>query len=144
MGDHLRQTGRTAEWRRDPRPDADDMAVDQSQVAPLHPEDQRVDPLRLERDARTAYDVKDVHRRLRDLPDSVLQQILVLPEGTHLTPGQTYLDLAAPERGEFVPGADVRAGRDNRFVAKNDVDYQTWNVLLGVDNPERTGQASEP
>jgi hypothetical protein len=24
------------------------------------------------------------------------------------------------------------------------VDYQTWNVLLGVDNPERTGQASEP
>jgi hypothetical protein len=144
MQDHLHQVGRTAEWRRDPRPDEDDMAVDSSQVSSLHPEDHRADPLRMEKDARTAFDVKDVHRRLVDLPDNVLKQILVLPEGTHLTPGQTYLDLAAPERGEFVPGADVRAGRDNRFVAKNDVDYQTWNVLLGVDNPERTGQAGEP
>jgi len=144
MQDHLHQVGRTAEWRRDPRPDKGDMAVDNSQVSSLHPEDHRGDPLRMEKDARTAFDVKDVHRRLADLPDNVLKQILVVPEGTHLTPGQTYLDLAAPERGEFVPGADVRAGRDNRFVAKHDVDYQTWNVLLGVDNPERTGQASEP
>lgn len=143
MQDHLHQVGRTTEWRRDPRPDKGDMAVDRSQVTTLHPEDHRPDPLHMEKDARTAFDVKDVHRRLSGLTDNVLKHILILPEGTHLTPGQTYLDLAAPEKGEFVPGADVRAGRDNRFIAKNDVDYQTWNVLLSVDNPERTGQASE-
>jgi hypothetical protein len=122
MQDHLRQVGRTAEWRRDPRPDEDDMAVDRSQVGALHPEDHAANPLRMEKDARTAFDVKDVHRRLSNLTDNVLKQILILPEGTHLTPGQTYLD---------------------RFVAKHDVDYQTWNVLLGIDNPERTGQAGE-
>lgn len=119
------------------------MAVDRSQVGALHPEDHAANPLRMEKDARTAFDVKDVHRRLSNLTDNVLKQILILPEGTHLTPGQTYLDLAAPEQGEVVPGADVRAGRENRFVAKHDVDYQTWNVLLGIDNPERTGQAGE-
>jgi len=119
------------------------MAVDRSQVGALHPEDHAANPLRMEKDARTAFDVNDVHRRLSNLTDNVLKQILILPEGTHLTPGQTYLDLAAPEQGEVVPGADVRAGRENRFVAKHDVDYQTWNVLLGIDNPERTGQAGE-
>jgi hypothetical protein len=141
MAEHLQQTGRVTEWRRDPRPDEDDMAVDGSQVASLHPEDDQVDRRRLEENSRTAYDIKDVHRRLQALPDSVLKQIPVLPQGSHLTPGQTYLDLAAPERGEFVPGADVRADHDNRYVAKHNVDYQTWNILRGVDEPERLGEA---
>lgn len=143
MAEHLQQTGRVTEWRRDPRPDEDDMAVDAAQVADLHPEDDRVDRRLLEQDSRTAYDVKDVHRRLQALPDNVLRQIPVLPQGSHLIPGQTYLDLADLERGEFVPSAEVRAGRDNRYVAKHNVDYQTWNILRGVDDPERLGEAGE-
>lgn len=143
MGGHLHQTGRTTEWRRDPRPDEDDMAVDEAGVSDLHPEDHAAGQLHLEKYARTAYDVKDVHRRLRALPNDVLKQIPVLPEGTHLTPGATYLDLAALEKGEMIPDVGKRAGRDNRYVPKNEVDYQTWNVLLGVDNPERIGTAGE-
>ena len=29
------------------------------------------------------------------------------------------------------------------IVPKHGVDYQLWNRLIGVDNPERTGEASE-
>jgi hypothetical protein len=29
------------------------------------------------------------------------------------------------------------AGPDNRYVNKSDVDYELWNRLIGVENPER-------
>lgn len=70
------------------------MAVDQAGVSSLHPEDHPSYRLHLEKDARTAFDVKDVHRNLRGLPDDMLKQIPVLPEGTHLITGATYMDLS--------------------------------------------------
>lgn len=47
---------------------------------------------------RTAYDVKELHRALAELPDDVLKQIPVLPTGARLQEGATYLDLADPAR----------------------------------------------
>jgi hypothetical protein len=135
MQDHLRQVGRTAEWRRDPRPDEDDMAVDRSQVGALHPEDHAANPLRMEKDARTAFDVKDVHRRLSNLTDNVLKQILILPEGTHLTPGQTYLDLAAPEQGEVVPGARTASWRNTMWITRPGMSSWASTIRNAPDKP---------
>lgn len=36
----------------------------------------------------------------------------------------------------------MEAGPDNRYVAKDAVDYQLWNALIGVREPERLGRGS--
>jgi len=33
------------------------------------------------------------------------------------------------------------AGSDNWYVPKTEVDYQLWNRLTGVQNPEQAGRA---
>ncbi len=84
----------------------------------------------------TAYDVKPLSRAL-DLQDDELKRIPVLPEGQRLQQGGTYLDLRNPERGEFTATGDMAAGRENAYVAKDRVPYDTWNRLRGVRDPER-------
>jgi hypothetical protein len=92
---------------------------------------------------RTAYDIKDLHRRFHNLPDDELKQILVLPEGVRLEQGATYLDLNDPVRREFTATGDMIARPHNYYVPKSQVDYEMWNRLRGVDNPIRTGVAPE-
>ncbi len=87
----------------------------------------------------SAYDVKDAHRTWHGLSDSDLKQIPVLPEGTRLQQGATYFDLNNPSRGELKAMGNMVAGSDNQYVAKDAVDYQLWNALIGVRNPERLG-----
>jgi hypothetical protein len=89
---------------------------------------------------RTAYDVKEAHNRLQNLSDDELKQIRILPEGSRLEQGATYIDLKDPERREFTATGDMEAGPDNWYVAKKDVHYNLWNLLIGVDNPERLGR----
>src|SRR5436190_14928872 len=57
-----------------------------------------------ERDARSAYDVKGVHRALAEWSDDELKQIPVLESGTRLRQGATYLDL---ERGQFTATGEM-------------------------------------
>jgi hypothetical protein len=92
---------------------------------------------------RSAYDIKDAHRRLRDLLDDDLRQILVQPEGTRLKQGATYVDLNNLEGGEFTATGDMTAGPNKWYVAKNDIHYNLWNLLIGVDTPERLGTTRE-
>ena len=97
----------------------------------------------MEKDARTAFDVKGAHRRLRELSDDQLRQIPILPQGSPLEQGATYIDLRDLDRGEFTATGPVKAGRDHWYVPKSEVGYQLWNRLIGVDNPERLGTAGE-
>jgi hypothetical protein len=92
-----------------------------------------------EKSARTAYDIKELHNRMRDFADADLAQIRVLPTGTRLEQGATYLDLNDPDQGEFTATGEMTAGPRNYFVPKTEVHYQLWNRLLGVKNPARTG-----
>ena len=92
---------------------------------------------------RTAYDLKDAHRRLRHLLDDDLKQIFVQPEGARLRQGATYVDLNDLERGEFTATGDMTAGPNNWYVAKDDVHYNLWNLLIGVQEPERLGTTRE-
>jgi len=82
---------------------------------------------------RTAHDVKSVHRRLSNLFDDDLKQIPVVPEGTRLEQGATYVDLNNLDNGELVARGDMVAGPGMLYVAKDSVDYVLWNVLTEVE-----------
>jgi len=118
-------------WQADLNPDA--LAGQNVGVLGPHPES----------DARTAYDVKDAHRRLAGYADDELKSIPILPAGSRLEQGATYVDLRAADPQEFRARGDMEAGPQNWYVPKNQVDYQLWNRLIGVQNPERLGQADE-
>ena len=60
---------------------------------------------------------------------------------TRLDQGGTYIDLRDAERREFTATADMTAGDDNWYVPKHDVDYELWNRLIGISNPDRLYQA---
>jgi hypothetical protein len=96
-----------------------------------------------EKSARTAYDIKELHNRMRDFADADLAQIRVLPVGTRLEQGASYIDLNDPARGEFTATGEMTAESGNYYVPKTEVHYQLWNRLLGVENPERTGAGNE-
>jgi len=104
-------------------------------LAGPHPEKER---------PRTAFDAKEVHQWLRDFPDDQLQQIPLMPAGSRLEANATYVNLADPERRAFTAegNEDVREGE--YVVPKAEVDYELWNRLLGVEDPERTGGRPRP
>lgn len=119
-------------WRNDLNPDA---IAGQNRGVASHV---------AEYDTRTAYDAKNIHQHLSRLRDDVLQQIPVLAPGTRLKQGATYIDLQDPLCHEFTATGDMEAERGNWYVAKNEVDYQLWNLLIGVENPERLGTGNLP
>ena len=86
---------------------------------------------------RSAFDFKEVHRRLADVPDDELKQVPVLREGERLQQGATYLDLLHPDEGEIRPSGDMVAETGSAYVPRDQVAYPTWNRLRGVDDPQR-------
>jgi len=116
------------EYQRDLNPDAA-AGINYGSVGP-HPEKDN---------PRTAYDVKEAHRLLRDFTDDQLKQIPILPVGSRLEQDATYLDLADPDRREFKATSGMDAGPGRLIVPKSEVDYQLWNRLRGVADPARTG-----
>jgi len=90
--------------------------------------------------ARTAYDVKAAHRNLQGLADDELKSISVLPHGARLRQGAIYIDLRDPDCRELKATGEMTAGADNLYVPKDEVDYQLWNRLIGVQTPERRGE----
>ena len=119
------------QYRQDLNPNA--MAGQNIGAAGVHPE----------KSSRTAYDIKPLHSRLQHLLDDDLKQIRVLPEGARLQQGATYVDLNDLDRGEFTATGDMQAGRDNYYVPKDEVHYTMWNLLIGVDDPERLGTSRD-
>ena len=85
----------------------------------------------------TAYDVKPVHKRFKQFSDDELKQLRLLPVGSRLEQGATYIDLRNLDLGEFTATGDRQVGRNNWLVAKKDVPYELWNRLRGVEPPER-------
>ena len=97
----------------------------------------------VDHDAPSAADVPALRRVLDGFTKDELKRILVLPPGTRLEQGATYIDLATPDPREFTATGDMEAGSGNWFVPKSAVDYQMWNRLIGVKNPERLGDADD-
>lgn len=96
-----------------------------------------------EREGHTLYDVKSAQRRLHGLSDEELKRIPVLPAGSRLEQGATYLNLADTNAEPFKAMGGMSAERNSLYIPKSDVDYVLWNRLVGVTNPERLDEASE-
>jgi hypothetical protein len=120
------ETRHLPEWREDLNPD---HLAGQNVGGPTADREQGL---------RTAYDVKQLHRSMSEWGDDDLKRIPVLPEGQRLQQGGTYLDLNDPGRGEFTAMGNMEASPGNAFVPKDQVPYQVWNRLRGIDDVERT------
>jgi hypothetical protein len=118
------------EWKQDLNPNAG-AGINYGNVGPQD-----------EIETVPAADLKAVYALYPRLTDDELRRIPILPPGTRLEQGATYLDLRTPG-AEFTGRGDMQATEDHLYVAKKDVDYQLWNKLLGVEEPERTGEASD-
>ena len=94
-----------------------------------------------EKTAHTAYDVKDLHDRLSAINDEDLKKIPVMPAGSRLEQGATYIDMRQSHPQEFTATGNMSATENNWYVPKSSVPYWIWNVLIGVENPERVDQA---
>jgi hypothetical protein len=90
---------------------------------------------------RTAYDVIEAHRQLVEWTDDELRQIPLLPAGSRLEPGATYVDLRDPARREFIATGEMQVPIDGLYVPRNEVDSRHWHRLLGVRIPEGVGHA---
>ena len=119
------------EWRRDLNPDA----LAGQNIGAAGPQ--------AAKQAATAYEVKEVHRQFHGFSDDELKRIPILPQGARLEQGATYVDLQDPRLDEFTATGDMAAGPNNWYVPKREVDYQLWNRLIGIANPERLGDADE-
>lgn len=119
------------EWRRDLNPD------------PLAGQNIGLHGSADEKEAHTAYEVKDIHRQFHGFSDEELKRIPILPTGARLEQGAVYVDLQDQSLSEVIARGDMSAGPENRYVPKSEVDYQLWNRLIGVTNPERLGDAND-
>lgn len=95
----------------------------------------------LEKEAPTAYNIKELHQVLSDYSSDDLKQITVLPHGSRLEQGAKYIDLMG-DRQEFTAMGNMTAEPGHWYVPKTEMDYQLWNRLKGIDDPDRTGEAS--
>jgi hypothetical protein len=93
--------------------------------------------------APTAYEVKGVHRQFHGFTDDELKRIPIVPPGTRLEQGAVYVDLQDPLLREFKATGDMEAQANSWYVPKSEVDYQLWNRLIGIANPERLGDTDD-
>lgn len=112
-------------------------------LRPSGADEQRFGEIPLDRVAheRTAADVKDLHRRFNRLTRDELRRINLLPAGTRLQEGETYLDLRDLARGAFVAGMGMVVAPSQEIVAKHELDYQIWDYLSGQSDASAEGTA---
>lgn len=95
---------------------------------------------------RPASELKELVRALAGFSSDELRQIPVVVPGSRLKPEATYLDLRAPDRGEFSAPDESYAGKDAWFVAKADVAPPLWNRLrnaAAVASAEHDGRTRQ-
>jgi hypothetical protein len=85
-----------------------------------------------EKNARSAYDDKEVHRALRDFSDDELKRLVILPQGARLEANATYVNLRDPELHEITAEGNEDVGPADLIIPKAEVDYPLWNKLLGA------------
>ena len=83
----------------------------------------------------TAFHLRKRGHELRGLDDNDLKRVPVLPEGTRLQQGATYVDLAAGRPQEFTATGNMTAEPGHAYAPKNRVPYEVWNRLIGEAKP---------
>ncbi len=67
--------------------------------------------------------------------DDELKQVPLVPDGTRLQQGATYVDLSEESPREFTARGDMEAGPGHAYVPKDQVPYEIWNRLIGEEKP---------
>ncbi|MDP8904438.1 MAG: hypothetical protein M3N29_03845 [Chloroflexota bacterium] len=65
------------------------------------------------------------------------QRVSVLLPGTRLQQGSTYIDLERLDDGPFVARAGDEVAEGRLIAAKNELDYEAWNALVGQQRPRQ-------
>ena len=86
-----------------------------------------------EKAAPSAYEFKELHGKFPQLDNADLKNIPILPGGTRLDQGATYLDLMNPDKGEYSAVGNETVGEKDYIVPKSEVGYPLWNRLTGKE-----------
>ena len=81
-------------------------------------------------DSRDASLDKNLYDILPDFTKDELRRIRTVPRGQRLKSGATYVDVRFREAGALTAHGEEEV-HDELLVAKNDVDYEIWDKLLG-------------
>ena len=87
-----------------------------------------------EKNAPSAYEFKELHGKFPQLDNADLKNIPILPAGTRLDQGATYLDLNNFDKGEYSAVSNETVGENDYIVPKKEVDYLLWNRLTGKES----------
>lgn len=90
-----------------------------------------------------ASEIKELVQAQNDLRKDELARIPIIAEGEQLEQGAVYFDLKHPERGEMKAVGGMVADERNWYVPKALTDYELWNLITGVGNPDRLGGLTE-
>lgn len=89
-----------------------------------------------------AYEIKELHSKLKGFSKDEMHQISVLYPGTPLNEGTKYVDLMDDGRQVITGATGMTVENNSYYVAKNEIDYILWERLTDVSNPERAGITS--
>ena len=108
----------------------------QRDLNPNHIAGQNIGPMSDHRSVeRTAFHLRKAGVDLGAIHDEELKQVPVLPVGTRLQQGATYVDLMESPPQEFTARGDLEATPGHAFVPKDRVPYEVWNRLIGEPKP---------
>jgi len=104
----------------------------QQDLNPNHMAGQNIGTLESSEDHElTAFHLRKRGRDLRGLDDNDLKLVPVVPEGTRLQQGATYVNLADDKPREFKATANMTASAGDAYAPKDRVPYEVWNKIIG-------------
>lgn len=83
----------------------------------------------------TAFHLRKAGLDLGAVADDDLKRVPIVPDGTRLQQGATYVDLRASRREEFTARGDMHAEPGQAVAPKDQVPYEIWNRLIGEEKP---------
>ena len=83
----------------------------------------------------TAFHLRKRGHAVGGLDDEELKQVPLVPEGSRLQQGATYVNLADESYQEFTATAEITASQRDAYAPKDRVPYEIWNRLIGEPKP---------
>jgi hypothetical protein len=83
----------------------------------------------------TAFHLRKQGHAVGGLDDEELKQVPLVPAGSRLQQGATYVNLAGNPYEEFTATAEITASPGDAYAPKDRVPYEIWNRLIGEPKP---------
>jgi hypothetical protein len=110
-------------------------AMSQSRTAQPEARQKHPDEWRHAARQLTAFHLKKRGHELRGLDDDDLKQVPIVPAGTRLQQGGTYVNLTERSPHEFTATGNLRARAGDAYAPKDQVPYEVWNRLIAEPKP---------